>query len=332
MRVISGIYRGRKIASPLNNAIRPTTDKVKEAIFSIVQSEIRGATVIDLFSGTGALAIEAISRGAEKVYMCDNTPASLDLIKQNLSFVKRESYDLYKGDYVDCIRRFVSKGEKADVIILDPPYHKGIPRKALECIQKYDALAEDGIIIVERKETDALVKDVFTLISTRQYGETCIDVYKNYKKCAVTGTFDPFTNGHAYVVDKAFEEFDFVHVVMLVNENKQTTYSVETRKDIIKISLNEYKKRIKIDFFEGLAIDYCKENGIEYIYRGYRNDSDLAYEKEMAEWNETHGNVKTILVEAKDSISSSEVKRKYNEGISVDDDMHEDAIRYLGRK
>ncbi|MBO5304464.1 MAG: hypothetical protein J6A99_02185, partial [Clostridia bacterium] len=64
----------------------------------------------------------------------------------------------------------------------------------------------------------------------------------------------------------------------------------------------------------------------------YRNDSDLAYEKEMAEWNETHGNVKTILVEAKDSISSSEVKRKYNEGISVDDDMHEDAIRYLGRK
>ena len=121
MRVISGIYRGRKIASPLNNAIRPTTDKVKEAIFSIVQSEIRGATVIDLFSGTGALAIEAISRGAEKVYMCDNTPASLDLIKQNLSFVKRESYDLYKGDYVDCIRRFVSKGEKADVIILDPP-------------------------------------------------------------------------------------------------------------------------------------------------------------------------------------------------------------------
>lgn len=332
MRVISGIYRGRKLASPLNNAVRPTTDKVKEAVFAILQNDLPNATVIDLFSGTGAIGVEAVSRGAKKVYMCDNTPASLDVIKQNLSFVDKTKYDLFKGDYTDCLRRIASKGEQADVIFVDPPYYKGIPSKALATIERLNVLKKDGIVIVERKESDTVDTQRFALLFTRKYGETCIDVYRNYTKGAFTGTFDPFTLGHRYVAEKALEEVDFLHVVILVNEEKKAKYSIDNRIDMIKASLPEYKKRIKVEFFDGLAIDYCNKNGIKCIYRGVRDDKDAVYEKEMAEWNKSHGDVDTVLIKAENTVSSTMVKRLLEENQDVDQYVYQDAVRFLTRR
>lgn len=317
MRVISGIYKARRILPPANDNVRPTTDKVKEAIFATLQTDIQDAVVIDLFAGSGALGIEALSRGAKKAYFCDASPGSIDLVKKNTSFVDKDTYEIVKGDFADCLRRLAGRGVKADIILCDPPYGKNLPEKALEEIEKLNILSENGIVVVERETFDPVPKKTFSYVASKNYGKISLDFYKNVTKCAVTGTFDPFTIGHKFVVKKALEAYGFVHVVILINEQKQARYSVENRKRMIELSLTEYKKRIKIDFYDGLTIDYCAENGIKCIYRGYRNDRDKAYEEEMAKFNFEHGGVETVIVKAENELSSTFVKERFDKGEDV---------------
>ncbi len=332
MRVISGKYRGRRILPPMTNTVRPTTDKVKEAIFGILQTEIEDAVVIDLFAGTGALGVEALSRGAKKVYFCDGAASSIDLIKQNTSFVEEGTYEILRGAFEDCLRRLSTRGVKANIVLCDPPYGKRIPEKALCEIEKSGVLCRGGIVLVERKTEDRQEKKYFALVNEKTYGEVAVDVYKDVTKCAVTGTFDPFTLGHRFVVEKALEKYDFCHVVILVNENKQARYSVETRKRMIALGLSEYKNRIKIDFYGGLTVDYCRENGIQCIYRGYRNETDEKYEKEMAEYNYKHGGIETVIVKAENEISSTKAKEVFDKGEDVTQYVNEDVARLMRKR
>lgn len=331
MRVISGKYKGRRLIAPENYDIRPTTDKVKESIFSTVQQEVDDGVVLDLFSGTGALGIEALSRGAKKVYFCDCNSKSLDLLVKNLSFCDKKEYELYKGDYTDCLRLLASRGVKCDVILCDPPYASGLTVKAMEKIEKSGLLKEDGVLISERLtekgETDS---PAFVCTDTKKFGKVSYDVFRNYKKCVLTGTFDPFTEGHAFLARKALEKFDFLYICILVNPDKEAKYSVEAREKFIRLSLREYKKRVRIEFFDGMTVEYCKKRGIKYIIRGVRNEKDAAYEKEMAEFNKKHGEVETIIFDAERSeISSSEVKRRIKEGIDVEGLVNDDVISLL---
>ncbi len=334
MRVISGKYKGRRLLAPENYDIRPTTDKVKESMFSTVQQEVDGGVVLDLFSGTGALGIEALSRGAKKVYFCDCNPKSLDLLVKNLSFCDKKEYELYKGDFTDCLRLLSSRGVRFDAIFCDPPYASGLTVKAMERIEKGDLLKEGGVLISERL-TDAgeTASPSFVCADTKKFGKVSYDVFRNYKKCVLTGTFDPFTDGHRFLVKKALEKFDFVYVCILINPDKEATYSVEKREKFIRMSLGEYKKRIKIEFFDGMTVDYCKKRGIKYIIRGIRNQADAVYEKEMAEYNKKHGDVDTIFFDAeRANISSTEVKRRIKEGLDVEDMVHDDVISLLKKE
>ena len=331
MRVISGKYRGRKILPPINNNVRPTYDKVKEAMFALLTHCIDDATVIDLFAGTGNLGIEALSRGARKVYFCDNSGMSLELIKKNTEYCSENEKEILRGDFSDVIKRLSILGVQADIILCDPPYGKDMHEKALKEIYESGILKSGGTIIVERKQSDKQIKKYFTLVNEKNYGEICLDVYKNITKCAVTGTFDPFTVGHKYVVEKALEIFDFVHIAMLVNENKQTRYSVEVRKRMIELSLVEYKKRIRIDYYEGMAIDYANENGIKMLIRGYRDSQDKKYEEEMALYNKEHGDVDTVFIKGENTVSSSEVKKVFDNGEDVSGYVCDDVERLMRR-
>ncbi len=320
--------------SPVGNDVRPTTDKIKESLFNILRDEVEGAVVVDLFAGTGGLGIEALSRGAKKVYFCDIDNRSLSLIRENTSFCDKAEYEIIKGDYSDAIRRLSYRGIKADIIICDPPYRFREGENVMKKVKEYDFLAEGGIITVERSEKDGVISDrEFFLESTRTYGAVALDIFRNYKKVAVTGTFDPFTLGHKFLVEEGLKQFDCVYVAMLVNEKKEPFISVENRLKIIDLSLREYKRFVKVEFFDGFAIDYCRQRGIEYIIRGVRDSADLAYEREMADYNLEHGNVKTIFVEAKDKeLSSTAVKKRYERGESLSGYVYEDAIRYVKEK
>jgi 16S rRNA (guanine(966)-N(2))-methyltransferase RsmD/pantetheine-phosphate adenylyltransferase len=319
MRVISGKYGGRRLISPRGDDIRPTTDRAKENLFNVLNNDLEGAIVIDLFCGSGALGIEALSRGAKKVYFSDKAGDALKITKQNLSFVPETDYELIKGDYSDVLTRLSGRGIRADFILCDPPYELRLAEKILDRVDKTDILTKLGTVIIEHNTYDKeVINKNLDLVDNRKYGETTLSFYKRLRKIAVTGTFDPFTKGHKDLVMKALEDFDRVYVVMLVNPDKVTKYSVKDRLEMIRLSLKEYRKKLVIEYYEGLTVDYLKKNGVKYILRGLRSENDLAYEKTIADYNYEHGNIKTIFMPAIHSdISSTIVKEHIAESKAI---------------
>ncbi len=144
MRVISGTKRGKKLREPDNYDIRPTTDMVKESLFNIIQFDIEGRRVLDLFAGTGQLGIECLSRGAAEVAFVDQSREAVAIVKENLKSCGFEAR-VVQSDSI----AFLGRGEKYDVILIDPPYATNLVDKALEIINSVDILTEGGIIMCE---------------------------------------------------------------------------------------------------------------------------------------------------------------------------------------
>ena len=187
MRVIAGKYKGRKLNSPDDNNVRPTTDKAKEALFSILTNEIYGARVLDLFAGTGGLGIEALSRGASYCLFADASRKSLDLIKSNIAHCAiEEPTRVAAGDYTKVLRntaRRIEDGleEPFDIILLDPPYDAGYTQKAFELIAEGGILADGGTIVAEHRKHEELpeVLHGFTRTKERRYGVVKLSIYNN---------------------------------------------------------------------------------------------------------------------------------------------------------
>jgi len=151
MRVITGTARGRKLREPKNMDIRPTTDMVKESLFSIIQFDIEGRRVLDLFAGTGQLGIEALSRGAKSATFVDQSNEAIAIVKENLEHCELTG-TVVRDDSVS----FLEHCGKFDLIFLDPPYAGGLMEAALRKINKFDILADGGIIICETDSKTAL--------------------------------------------------------------------------------------------------------------------------------------------------------------------------------
>ncbi|UOO36959.1 16S rRNA (guanine(966)-N(2))-methyltransferase RsmD [Oscillospiraceae bacterium CM] len=153
MRIISGSARGRRLKEPMGQEIRPTTDMVKESVFNIIQFDIEGRRVLDLFAGTGQLGIEALSRGAQSAVFVDQSNDALALVRENLKnagFMDKAT--VLKGDAL----AFLHHAGPFDLIFIDPPYGVGLVGKALDIIFKIDILKENGIIICETKADQTL--------------------------------------------------------------------------------------------------------------------------------------------------------------------------------
>lgn len=154
MRIITGEYKGRKLESPKDNSIRPTTDKVKEAIFSIIAFDVPGAVCVDLFAGTGNLGLEALSRGAARCYFGDKSRESLALVRKNIAICGAQDKSIVMaGEYQKVLS---SIREKADIFFLDPPYRDGLMQDCISLITENELLAEDGIIIAEHGKDEKL--------------------------------------------------------------------------------------------------------------------------------------------------------------------------------
>ena len=178
MRVITGTARGRVLKTLEGDDVRPTTDRVKEAIFSIIQFEIEGRRVLDLFAGSGQLGIEALSRGAAFATFTDMSAESVDTVKKNLISTKldRQS-EVIRTEAVAFLR---SNRKKFDIIFMDPPYYKNMFIDALSSIDEADLLCDDGIIVVEHDTKDKFVDKIGRLEKTRdkKYGNTTLTFYK----------------------------------------------------------------------------------------------------------------------------------------------------------
>lgn len=177
MRVISGSARGVKLKTVEGLDTRPTTDRVKESIFNLIQFNIQRACVLDLFSGSGALGIEAASRGAEKVFLIEKDANCHDIIQSNLVNTKlTDKVTLIKSGVISGLKRL---NEKFDVIIMDPPYGMNHVKPVMSSIEDNNLLAEKGIILVEHGINDELPEKIgtFSRIRQKKYGKILISIY-----------------------------------------------------------------------------------------------------------------------------------------------------------
>lgn len=182
MRVITGTAKGCKLIPLKGDTIRPTTDRIKEAIFSILFNRIYDANVLDLFSGTGALGIEALSRGALKCVFVDNNKSSLNVTRENLSKTRLiEKSQVYLMDSIAYLKQCK---DKFDIIFIDPPYNMGYAQKALTLIDQSDIITETGVIVCESGTTDNF-EDKYEFIKMGReymYGNTKVTLYHSKKE------------------------------------------------------------------------------------------------------------------------------------------------------
>ena len=176
MRVIAGTAKGTKLSSIDDLSTRPTLDRVKEPLFSIIQNNIEQANVLDLFAGSGALGIEALSRGSKHCTFCDKSYKSIQMLKENIKKTRMEEKStILNVDYKKCLN---NQKEKYDIIFIDPPYKFNIAVDSIKRIVNLELLAKDGIIIIETDEKERELKELekvdLEVYDLRKYGRVTL--------------------------------------------------------------------------------------------------------------------------------------------------------------
>lgn len=178
MRVVSGILKGMKLNTIEGESTRPTREVVKEALFSILTNNVSDATFLDLFAGSGAIGIEAVSRGAKTSILIDLNPACVKIIKDNIKKGRIEDKTrVYNTDYRTALKKL--KGEKIDIIYIDPPYNKEMGVDAIKKIYEYDILSENGIIIMETDRNEEAPEEIeeYKKYNYKRYGRNILSFY-----------------------------------------------------------------------------------------------------------------------------------------------------------
>jgi 16S rRNA (guanine966-N2)-methyltransferase len=180
MRIVAGKWGGRSLKAPRGMAVRPTTDRVREALFSILGDRVEGRAVLDLFAGTGALAIEALSRGAASAFLAEPDPDAFAAMAGNLASVGAASAETFKGDFRKAIRRLALQGRRFGLVFLDPPYGKGLAAAASRALAEAGLLSEDAVVVVEEatRAADSVFPAGWALRTDRRYGDTRVMVFE----------------------------------------------------------------------------------------------------------------------------------------------------------
>ncbi len=189
MRITGGTARGRKLFSPGtkgNNAIRPSSDRMREALFSILGATVSGSHVLDLYAGTGSLGLDALSRGAASAVFVDRSPRALEIIRRNLSLCFPQvpatllRLDLTGKSFPANLARNIPDAPRPDLVFLDPPYGKNLAETTLTLLEKSGLLASSAQVVVEERCTVTLPERFgrLSLHLSRRYGETRISMYK----------------------------------------------------------------------------------------------------------------------------------------------------------
>jgi 16S rRNA (guanine(966)-N(2))-methyltransferase RsmD len=179
LRVIAGKLKGRKIHISSSSDLRATADRVKESIFNILKGEIEDRQVLDLFSGTGNLGIESISRGAKSVILVDYSKQSVNTIKRNLESLDCiDNAEILGMDYKKAISRLARQGKKFDLVFADPPYLKGYVQEIIDCLVKEKILNDNALIVMEHHKKESINADSIGLIQLKQrkFGDTLVTI------------------------------------------------------------------------------------------------------------------------------------------------------------
>jgi len=180
MIITGGSCKGRKINTVKSREVRPTSSKIRESIFNMIYSSITESVMLDLFAGSGIMGLEALSRGAKKVYFVENNPKVYRLLKENLANFD-SNYEIKFSDALIALDSF--QNTKLDIIFIDPPYASGLIEPVLIKIKDNSLLSEDGIVIIEHssnlKISDMITELGFNILKEKKYGDTSITIVKN---------------------------------------------------------------------------------------------------------------------------------------------------------
>ena len=314
MRIVAGKYKGKNLASPKTDDVRPTTTRIKETLFNVLQGYIAGSDVLDLFAGSGSLGIEAISRGAKRVDFADKSRDSIALVRQNLKGIEG-CYTVQNVDFLSALRSAHASGQRYDVIFLDPPYASDLGEMAIAKIIEFELLKKDGVIVFEHgSDKKFVLKDKGYKVRTKPMGTITAEFITHKSVALMAGSYDPFTRGHEAVLDEALRRYDEVVVACLINPDKTYTYNDAQRLAICE-EVCKTKKGARALFSVKDAVDVAREEGAEILVRGIRGDGDKAYENAMSKYNREHG-FDTLFVEIDGfrDVSSTVVREQIAEG------------------
>jgi len=180
MRIIAGEFRGRRLAA-VEGRIRPTSDRVREAIFNVLGPVVVEARVLDLFAGTGALSLEALSRGARDAVLVEDQGAALEVLRRNLAALGLENkVRVLPIPVQKALKKLAGQGERFTLIFLDPPYERGLALKTLSALQGSGLLLPEARIVAEHSQRETLPEQVgkLTLSQCRRYGDTQVAFYR----------------------------------------------------------------------------------------------------------------------------------------------------------
>ncbi len=176
MRITTGIYKGRKIS--MAKGIRPTQNITRKAVFDIL-GDVQGLFFLELFAGSGAVGIEALSRGAKGVFFVESNFTVIGVLKENLAYINPAQYAIFHEDAQFSIKRLFKEGRKFDIVFLDPPYDAGLLKKTLQTIVAYDILTPAGLVIAQHSKKESLPENlgVLSLLRQKSYGSTFLSIF-----------------------------------------------------------------------------------------------------------------------------------------------------------
>ncbi len=300
MRVIGGTWGGRRLLGPPRGATaRPTTDGVREAVFNVLGGRVQGARVLDLFAGTGALGVEALSRGAVHATFIEADRGLCQTVSTNLQTVEcpRERFAVHCTRVRNALRKM---SEPFDLVFMDPPYGQELEVDALAILAERDLVAPGGLVVVEHSSRAALqlpasAGDLFARVDQREYGDTAVTLYERVAPAAqpeitatsqgrtavYAGSFDPPTCGHVDIIRRASALFDHLVVAVAGNVRKNALFTPEERVELLREVLRD-DPRVEVERIDGLLVDYARQRGATAIVRGLRAVGDFEYEFQMA--------------------------------------------------
>ncbi len=305
VRIIAGKARGRRLFAPKGQETRPTPDRVRESLFSILAARVEGAAVLDLFAGTGALGLEALSRGAARATFVEKGRGALATLQRNVAAVGLGEAEVLAVAAERAIDRLRARGSRFDLVVLDPPYALELLAPTLTALVEGDLLLPRATIVCEHHGRDEPppAPPPLERAETRVFGDVALTLYEMPERipkvttlALYPGSFDPVTYGHTNIIERGLKVFDRLIVGVAVNVRKTPLFTPEERVQMIRESIGP-DDRIEVTTFQGLLVDYARKRNVTAILRGLRALSDFEFEFQMAHMNRRLGpNIETVFM------------------------------------
>jgi pantetheine-phosphate adenylyltransferase/16S rRNA (guanine(966)-N(2))-methyltransferase RsmD len=300
VRVIAGTARGTRLA-PVPRGVRPTSDRVRESVFNSLGQFFEG-DVLDLYAGTGALGIEALSRGSERGVFVEKDRRALGTIRENLRRAKvTDRAEVVAGDVGRVLDRMLTDERQFNLIFADPPYRIAATEVGGMISRLGALLAPEGRVVIESGEAPAAGMNAKKGV-TRRYGGTYVTILERSEITMIVavcpGSFDPVTTGHLDIIRRASKIFD--HVVVAVGANlrkKSRLPAVERARLIEKVTAE--MENVSVEVMDGLLVNFAREQDAQVIVKGLRAVSDFESEFEQAQLNRTmYPELETVFIMA----------------------------------